>query len=93
MMLFESAADDKVGPFVALLSGSPNFSAAALLETVPKGNSEIAVLTLLEGHRAKWKAVIDGLGLADLFYEIKDWSNMPGQAAPRPPFVEPGPSS
>ena len=85
LMLFESAADSNAGPFVAVLSGSPNFSAAALLETVPQGNSEIAVLTLMEGPRAKWKAVIDGLGLPDLFYEIKDWSGLPRQTPRRPP--------
>lgn len=90
LLVLEGARGPGREPFLTVLHGSPNFTAAAFLRTAPDSNSELAVLTRVPWQKSITTQVIAALGLPARFHFVEDWDTfrpLPIVRQP-PPFRE-----
>lgn len=82
MLIIEGAKGTNRDPYVVVVSGSPNFTSAALLSTPPSGNAEIAILSRLPARRNASVLVRSALQLDNLFGKVEDWSTLKHSSRP-----------
>lgn len=86
LLLLEGAGGPGREPFLLALHGSPNFTTAGLLNSPPKGNSELAVLTTLPAKRQSMEQCLRVLGLDDGFHQIEDIGLLQSEKEGEPPL-------
>lgn len=87
LLLLEGAKGRGREPFVLLLHGSPNFTAAGLLKIPPHGNSELAVLTTLPFTRNGFVGAMNALELELGFIRIDNLKTLNTVVSGEPPSV------
>ena len=86
LLLIEGAKASGKAPYLVMVCGSPNFTAAAYLSTPPAGNAELAVLTRLPAKKKGSEKVRAALGLEQLFGLVNDWGTLRYVSADRTPL-------
>jgi len=85
LIVFEGSGKRGREPFLFALYGSPNFTSAALLETPPNGNAELAILTRLPHRGGGTTKIVKALGLGELFGLVSDWDSLHTKPLTIPP--------
>lgn len=88
LLLLEGAGGSGRDPYFVALHGSPNFTAAGLLNRPPFGNSELAVMTTLPATRKSMSQCVAVLGLDQGFSRVESPASLttdpPGESAAKP---------
>ncbi len=84
LVVLEGAGGGTRAPYLRALHGSPNFTSAGLVRSVPYGNSELAVLTTLPAKRKSMDGVVKTLGLQS-FVRVEDISKLANEPTGDPP--------